>query len=235
MSYSDPYAGLLTGLKLARLKICPAKTSTINICKNKCLADDKWSAIKNCPINVQNWHPNSSQLTILTWVVLARPYISYDWNVVFRSFCGSVPFAGLLAGLKIAGFSLAKCPAKSHAKKWSAKSLSQTLKFLPARFTDFCPAMWWFKHLIQTLSKIGLRLVMITCGKAGRIWFKLSPCQYDAMPKDTQPGNADGVVDCASLNAAALRVSLCQCDAVTIAIRGIQPQSSKLALCAFFV
>jgi len=30
---------------------------------------------------------------------------------------GSVPFAGLLAGLKLAGLSPAKCPAESPAKK----------------------------------------------------------------------------------------------------------------------
>jgi len=65
----------------------------------------------------------------------------------------SVPFAGLLAGLKPTGLSPAKCPAKSPAKRIAPQK--SKLGLPNSSLGNFCPAILWFKyHVIKEISII---------------------------------------------------------------------------------
>jgi len=58
-----------------------------------------------------------------------------------------VPFAGLLAGLKLAGLNPAKCPVKSPKKKVLGKSPNSNFQISPSSLRQFLPS-----HIIIEVS-----------------------------------------------------------------------------------
>ena len=68
----------------------------------------------------------------------------------------SVPFAGLFAGLKLAGLSPTTCPAESPTKKLTLQNQNSDSQNPPSCFGDFCPAILCLKYF--TMIYTGTRL-----------------------------------------------------------------------------